>query len=99
MAAPAAVFAAWLLVWGISVAGDSPQFSALTATHAPREAVGSVLTLVNCIGFSISILSIQGFVALAQHHDLSLLLPWLGLGPLLGLWGLRPLLVREGSPP
>ena len=98
MAAPDAVFAAWLLVWGISVAGDSPQFSALTATHAPREAVGSVLTLVNCIGFSISILSIQGFVALAQHHDLSLLLPWLGLGPLLGLWGLRPLLVRDGSP-
>jgi MFS family permease len=97
MAAPDGVFAAWLLVWGVSVAGDSPQFSALTATHAPREAVGSVLTLVNCIGFSISILSIQAFVALAQRHDLALLLPWLGLGPLLGLWALRPLLIRDRS--
>ncbi len=94
MAAPDAVFAAWLLLWGISVAGDSPQFSALTATHAPRAAVGSVLTLVNCIGFSISIVSIQAFTALAQRHDLAVLLPALGIGPLLGLCGLRPLLVR-----
>lgn len=103
LAAPDALFALWLAVWGISVAGDSPQFSALTATNAPREAVGSVLTLVNCIGFAISIVSIQLFVALAQRHDLALLLPALGLGPLLGLWALRPLLgggaaVQRASP-
>jgi MFS transporter, DHA1 family, inner membrane transport protein len=73
------------------VAGDSPQFSALTASNAPPLAVGSVLTLVNSIGFAISIASIVLFVQLAQSVSLAALLPWLGLGPLLGVWALRPL--------
>lgn len=94
LAAPDALFAAWLAIWGITVAGDSPQFSALTATNAPSSGVGSVLTLVNGIGFAISIASIQLFVALAQAHALALLLPALAVGPLLGLWALRPLLAR-----
>ena len=85
-------FAAWLLVWGITVAGDSPQFSALTAGNAPLQAVGSVLTLTNSIGFAISIVSIELFTRLAQHHPLGALLPWLGLGPLLGLLAMWPLL-------
>ena len=45
MSAGDALFAAWLLVWGITVAGDSPQFSTLTARNAPPQAVGSVLGL------------------------------------------------------
>lgn len=89
--APMPVFVAWLLVWGITVVGDSPQFSTLTAQNAPRAAVGSVLTFVNCIGFSITIASIQMFTALAQHVPLERVLPWLAIGPALGLWGLRPL--------
>ena len=90
--APGPVFAVWLFVWGVTVAGDSPQFSALTATNAPRAAVGSVLTLTNSIGFGISIVSIELFVRLAQTVPLAQLLPWIGLGPLLGLIALRPLL-------
>ena len=90
--APMAVFMAWLLLWGITVAGDSPQFSALTATYAPPAAVGSLLTLVNCIGFAISALSIELFVRLAAAQPLALVLPWLALGPVLGLWLMRPLL-------
>jgi MFS family permease len=85
-------FALWLVVWGITVAGDSPQFSALTATNAPRDAVGSVLTLTNCIGFAISALSIEWFVAWSKTAPLSSILPWLALGPVLGLWAMRPLL-------
>ena len=90
--APALWFAGWLLLWGTTVAGDSPQFSALTATNAPRDAVGSVLTLTNALGFAISALSIALFVSLAASVPLGHLLPWLGLGPLLGVWALRPLL-------
>jgi MFS transporter, DHA1 family, inner membrane transport protein len=85
-------FALWLLVWGITVSGDSPQFSALTATNAPRHAVGSVLTLTNCIGFAISALSIEWFVAWSETAALSAILPWLAVGPVLGLWAMRPLL-------
>jgi MFS family permease len=91
LVAPDLIFALWLLLWGITVAGDSPQFSALTASNAPPQAVGSVLTLVNSIGFSISIVSIQLFVWLAESVPLAALLPWLGLGPLLGVLALRPL--------
>jgi hypothetical protein len=92
--APTVPFALWLLLWGVTVSGDSPQFSALTAGNAPPALVGSVLTLANSIGFAISIVSIELFVALAEHASLAAVLPWLGLGPLLGVWALRPLLGR-----
>lgn len=92
LAAPAALFYAWLVLWGITVAGDSPQFSALTAVNAPSQAVGSVLTLTNSLGFALSIASIQLFVALLPSVSLAALLPWLAVGPMLGLIALRPLL-------
>jgi MFS family permease len=95
---PAALFIAWLLLWGTTVVGDSPQFSALTARNAPAEAVGSVLVFTNCIGFAISVASIELFVRLAQNVSLAWLLPWLGVGPALGLLALRPLL-RGHRPP
>jgi DHA1 family inner membrane transport protein len=91
MDAPGWLFAAWLLLWGITVAGDSPQFSALTATNAPPHAVGSVLTLANSIGFAISIVSIELHVRLAARVPLEHLLPWLAVGPLVGLWAMRAL--------
>lgn len=91
MSWPTPLFIAWLLVWGITVVGDSPQFSTLTARNAPPAVQGSVLTLANCIGFAISIVSIQLLVPLAQPDTLATLLPWLGIGPALGLLALRPL--------
>jgi MFS transporter, DHA1 family, inner membrane transport protein len=92
LAASAPVFAAWLVLWGITVSGDSPQFSALTASHAPAHQVGSVLTLVNSAGFALSMVSIAIFVQATQTHALAPVLPWLSLGPALGLWALLSLL-------
>jgi DHA1 family inner membrane transport protein len=89
--APDALFLAWLLLWGLTVSGDSPQFSTLTAQNAPPAVVGSVLTFVNCLGFAISVLSIELFVAALPHVPLAVLLPLLGLGPAVGLWMFRPL--------
>lgn len=94
-----AVFYAWLMLWGITVAGDSPQFSTLTARNAPPQAVGSVLTLTNSIGFAISIVSILLFVSLSETVALGKLLPWLAIGPALGLWALRPLVSAERARP
>jgi DHA1 family inner membrane transport protein len=95
--APTPLFFGWLVLWGITVSGDSPQFSTLTARNAPPQAVGSVLTLTNSIGFGISIVSILLFVYLAEHVALGALLPWLAIGPVLGLWALRPLWREEAA--
>jgi MFS family permease len=92
--APLPLFMAWLLFWGATVAGDSPQFSALTARNAPPAVVGSVLTFTNCIGFAISVVTIEAFVWAVARWPMAQVLPWLGLGPALGLWALRPL-VRD----
>lgn len=89
LGAPDGLFALWMLVWGITVAGDSPQLSALTARNAPPQALGSVLTFTTCLGFLISIISIELFVRWATAAPLASVLPWLGLGPLLGVWALR----------
>jgi hypothetical protein len=92
MDAPAALFYGWLLLWGVTVAGDSPQFSALTARNAPPQAVGSVLTLTNSLGFALSIVSILLFVGLSTQLPLGWLLTGLALGPALGLWAMGPLM-------
>ncbi|MFP8778353.1 MFS transporter [Hydrogenophaga sp. RWCD_12] len=94
MHAPDIAFYAWLLVWGITVSGDSPQFSTLTARNAPPQAVGSVLTLTNSAGFALSILSILLFVSLSQSVPLGWLLTGLAPGPALGVWAIWRL-VRE----
>jgi MFS transporter, DHA1 family, inner membrane transport protein len=97
LAAPLPLFIAWLLLWGATVVGDSPQFSTLTAHNAPPAVVGSVLTFANCIGFAISVVSIELFVRTAHLWPLGRVLPWLAAGPVLGLWMLRPLL--RATPP
>jgi predicted MFS family arabinose efflux permease len=96
--APLPLFALWLLVWGTTVVGDSPQFSTLTARNAPPHLVGSVLTFANSIGFGITVLSIELFVRGTQAYSLAALLPWLAAGPVLGLWMLRPLLLAPAGP-
>jgi MFS family permease len=94
--APAPVFLAFVVFWGIVVVGDSPQFSALNARYAPRELIGSALTIGNCIGFSITIASIQLLNALAGAIGPAWLFVALAPGPLLGLLALKPLL-GEGA--
>jgi MFS family permease len=89
--APPAVFLGFLIFWGIVVVGDSPQFSALTAQTAPRDLVGSALTIVTSIGFSITILSIQFTNFLAGWLNIQIVLLFLVIGPIAGLIYLWPL--------
>ena len=94
LVAPLPLFIAWMLLWGATVSGDSPQFSTLTAQNAPPAVVGSVLTFTNCLGFAISVVSIELFVRAAQAWPLAAVLPALAIGPALGLWMLSPLVRR-----
>jgi len=93
--APTALFLAFLIFWGIVVVGDSPQFSTLVAHTAPKELVGSALTIVNCIGFFITIISIQLITALIPVIPPDYLFLFLAIGPLLGLGSLRPLVRKR----
>ncbi|GHB24909.1 MFS transporter [Mongoliitalea lutea] len=81
-----AILLIFLMVWGMAVTADSPMFSTLVATYAPINSRATALTIVNSIGFALTIPSIQlaqfFFNAIPAH----LLLFALGLGPLLGLY-------------
>ena len=92
-AAPPALFLALMLIWGTAVVGDSPQFSTIVARTAPRDLVGSALTLVNCIGFSITVVSLSLTQWLAAMLPQQYLLVLLAIGPAAGLMSMRSLFV------
>ena len=85
IALPTPAFAVLLLAWGLLVVGDSPQLSALTARTAPPALVGSALTLVTCIGFAITVVSLSLVALLPLPTALTVL----AVGPALGLAALR----------
>lgn len=83
------LFLSVLFLWSMSVVADSPQFSTLTALYAPPELKGSALTIVNCIGFSITIISIQLTNFLLLKFNPVNVFPLLAMGPVLGLIALQ----------
>jgi len=81
------VFSLLMFIWGITVVGDSPQFSTLVSRFALPERRGSIITLVTSIGFAITIISIQLMDFLLAKFPENLTVFWvLSLGSLVGLW-------------
>ncbi len=91
LSSPIEIFLTYLIIWGITVAGDSPQFSTLNAKTAPAEILGSAITLVICLGFTLTIVSLQVFEFVLATTELKIAVLLLALGPLYGLYKLRPL--------
>ena len=83
------LFIGFLIFWGMVVIADSPLLQTLVAQNAAAEIKGTALTIVNCIGFSITIISIQlitGMIALTDSNGIYTIL---AIGPILGLIALR----------
>ncbi|OYY05697.1 MAG: MFS transporter [Sphingobacteriia bacterium 35-40-5] len=83
------LFLGFLFFWSTMVIADSPLFSSLVAKHAPTQSRGSALTIVNCIGFTITILSILTIQQLSVLLSPRFLYLVLAIGPVLGLIGLH----------
>jgi len=82
---PFPLFIAILAIWGFTVIADSPQFSTLVAQSAPKENIGSALTIVNSIGFLLTIFSIQLLNYCIQFIGERYLFLPLAIGPIFGV--------------
>ncbi len=80
------IFILFLMFWGMVVIADSPLFSTMVAQNVAPEHKGTALTIVNSIGFSITIVSIQLFNYLLNTTHVKFLFVLLALGPLGGLF-------------
>lgn len=80
------VFIFFLIIWGMAVIADSPLFSTLVAQNCEVQSIGTALTIVNCIGYSLTIASIQLLNYLVSDTTIA---PYaflvLAIGPILGL--------------
>lgn len=85
-----------VMIWGFAVVADSAQFSALVSEHAPPDHVGTALTLQTCLGFLLTMVTIDLMPRVAEvvgwRFAAWLLVP----GPLLGVLAMERL--RRRSP-
>jgi MFS family permease len=86
----------WILyvlavVWGFSVVADSAQFSALISEHSARTHVGTALTLQTCVGFLLTMVSMQLLPVAAARFGWQWVFLLLVPGPILGAWAMQRL--------
>jgi len=81
---PPPLLVVFVLLWGVVVVADSPQFSALAARLCPPAYTGTALLIQNGVGFAVTVVAIQCTAAAAAscgwRWAFVLLLP----GPLFG---------------
>ncbi|KAA3610778.1 MAG: MFS transporter [Calditrichaeota bacterium] len=79
----------FLVFWGWVVVADSPLFSTLVAGNVEAETKGTALTIVNSIGFAITIVSIQLINFMQDIFDPKYIYLVLAIGPIFGLISLN----------
>lgn len=77
-----------LIFWGMVVVADSPLFSTLMAQKAPAHLKGTSLTIANCIGFLITIISIQLIGYFITIVGTTYAFVFLALGPIAGIYAM-----------
>ena len=89
------LFLLFLLFWGAVVVADSPLLSTLVAQNTIPEKKGTALTIVNCIGYAITILSIQLTSLALLKLDSFFVYMILSIGPAIGLINLSKITISE----
>ncbi len=83
---PAWIMFSIVVVWGIVIVPDSPQFSALVADASPADQAGSLLALQTALGFALTIFTVQMTPLAAAVCGWPLVLGGLAIGPAIGIW-------------
>lgn len=83
------------LAWGFFVIADSAQFSTLVTESVEPHAVGTALTLQTSLGFLLTTITIQVIPPLVERVGWQGAFVALGIGPMLGVYALRPLVRAE----
>jgi MFS family permease len=78
-------FLIFLGFWAMMIIADSPMFATLVAHNAPLSQKGTALTIVNSIGFAITIVSIQFINWMKNLVSPQMIYMFLAIGPILGL--------------
>nr|WP_263323497.1 MFS transporter [Neobacillus sp. Marseille-Q6967] len=73
------------MIWGMSVISDSAQFSAAVSEFADTEYVGTALTFQMCVGFLITIVSINLIPILQKVVGWEWVFVCLAIGPIFGI--------------
>ena len=77
-------FTVLCLVWGFAVVADSAQFSAAVTELSDERYVGTALAMQTCLGFALTIVTIQLVPWLEQHLGWRHAFTVLALGPVVG---------------
>ena len=83
--------AAMVTVWSFFVIADSAQFSALVTESVPAHAVGTALTMQTCLGFLLTLISIQLVPLIVARSGWAAAFAILALGPVAGILAIRRL--------
>ena len=87
---PVIPFILFLIFWGLVVIADSPLFSSMVAQNARVSIKGTAITMVTCIGFSITIASIELLNYLSVNFNQQYMFLFLAIGPVAGLLWMLP---------
>ncbi len=93
---PFSLFLAVSVLWGVSVIGDSAQFSAMATEIADQRYVGTALALQLGVGFALTVVSIRLAPLVAGLTGWRWCFLFLAPGPMVGLLAMW-LLGRAGT--
>lgn len=88
------IVAAIALLWGLTIAADSAQFSAVISEVCDPRYVGTALTLQTAIGFLLTVVSIRSTGWFGERFGWSWACASMAIGPALGIVAMTRLMWR-----